>query len=138
MSVWNFCFGRRPLSCHFGRFNNGYQTRNNALTTRLSLLYGFSRLEMHFKQFKLSFKIFFFSRHFCRHDFQLLSAPVCAVCLLLITLLRKTLSAFLENGLFLYIRRTKYILINSKIPVSPKFHVQKRNFHFNLLEPLKD
>ena len=117
-----------------GRFNNGYHTRNNALTTRLSLLYGFSRLEMHFKQFKLSFKIFFFSRHFCRHDFQLLSAPVCPVCLLLVTLLNKTFLKKCWTSQFLYIRRTRILAISYAVFL----YVQKRNFNLNLLEPLKD
>ena len=38
--------------------------------------------------------IFFCSRECREKKFQLLSAPVCTVCLLLVTLLHKTLSAF--------------------------------------------
>ena len=69
-----------------------------------------------------------------RQNFQLLSAPVCPVCLLLVTLLNKTFLKKCWTSQFLYIRRTRILAISYAVFL----YVQKRNFNLNLLEPLKD
>ena len=78
--------------------------------------------------------IFFCSRECREKKFQLLSAPVCTVSLLLVTLLNKTFLKKCWTSQFLYIRRTRILAISYAVFL----YVQKRNFNLNLLEPLKD